>query len=337
MAAAGILFIQELIALTNRKYSFSDLSVQGRHVVVMNSPSYGFTKFTACPAHFGLFPGEKLPSSQQDSQNRQQSTPSAAEAEKASSVNSTWTPLIGPVHVVEPIDACKPIAEYGYAYPPENDIWNQNPTGGQQNTSIHSSDSYITVKNSKGPMVGSIGIVRRGGCVFVEKAYHLAQAGAIGVIVVDNKPETSSEIGPLFAMSGDNDNNDLMKYIHIPVVLLLGVERDQLFSIIRTHWNHTQEAMNIMLTKEYNLAVNAFRAGIPPQGGWSRVQNICLLICPDSLPSHGHSIPHNSERLVLTTTGLMDRPVYPRGGDVTLQFQTRGIHELYNPTGSNSI
>ncbi|CAH8843410.1 unnamed protein product [Trichobilharzia szidati] len=217
----------------------------------MSSPSYGFTKFTACPAHFGVFPGEELPSSQQSS------TPSAAaaSADEASSVNSAWTPLIGPVRVVEPIDACKPIAEYAYAYPPDGyDIWNQNPTGGQQNTSIPSLDSYVTMKNSRGLIFGSIGIVRRGGCVFVEKAYHLAQAGAIGVIVVDNKPETSSEIGPLFAMSGDNDFNDLMKHIHIPVVLLLGAERDQLFNIIRTHWNHTHSALNIMLTKEYNLA-----------------------------------------------------------------------------------
>ncbi|CAH8506915.1 unnamed protein product [Heterobilharzia americana] len=103
---------------------------------------------------------------------------------------------------------------------------------------------------SKGPISGSIGIVRRGGCVFVEKAYHLAQAGAIGVIIVDNKPETSSETGPLFAMSGDTDV--MSNKIRIPVVLLMGVERDKLFNLMRTHWNRTSQPMTVMLTKEYD-------------------------------------------------------------------------------------
>ncbi|CAH8490220.1 unnamed protein product [Schistosoma turkestanicum] len=265
-ATSGIIFIQELIALTNQKQSLVDFPVQNRYVVVIDPPSYGFIRFSACPAHFGLFPGEEelVQRKKRQQQQQQQKEAENKESKKSesqtdhhqhsssSSVNASehrWKPLIGSVRVVYPLDACQPIKEKAYAYPSVDLQWNQDPT-----ESLNSSlfDNSEIMRKSEGSISGAIGVVRRGGCVFVEKAYHLAQAGAIGVIIVDNKPDTSSEFSPLFAMSGDND--EFSDKIHIPVVLLMGMERDKLFNLMRTHWNLTNQPMHVMLTKEYDAA-----------------------------------------------------------------------------------
>ncbi|CAH8504183.1 unnamed protein product [Schistosoma rodhaini] len=262
-ATAGVIFIQELINLANQKQSLVDLPVQNRYVVVIDPPSYGFIKFSACPAHFGLFPGEESIQGKEEQQQKEAGTKDSntfenqAKQQQSSFSSSSsanpkerrWKPLVGPVRVVYPMDACQPIMQEAYAYPSVDLQWNQNSTE-SLNSSIFNSSKIM--QQSKGSISGAIGIVRRGGCVFVEKAYHLAQAGAIGVIIVDNKPDTSSEIGPLFALSGDDD--ELNKKIHIPIVLLLSVERDQLLNLMRSHWNQTNQPLNIMLTKEYDVA-----------------------------------------------------------------------------------
>uniref|UniRef100_A0A094ZPG7 alpha-1,2-Mannosidase n=1 Tax=Schistosoma haematobium TaxID=6185 RepID=A0A094ZPG7_SCHHA len=235
-----------------------------RYVVVIDPPSYGFTKFVACPAHFGLFPGEELiqgkgeqqqkeagtkDSNTFESQAKQQQQSTFSSSSSANPSERRWKPLVGPVRVVYPMDACQPIMEEAYAYPSVDLQWNQNSTESLNPSLFNSSE---IMRQSKGSISGAIGIVRRGGCVFVEKAYHLAQAGAIGVIIVDNKPDTSSEIGPLFALSGDDD--ELNKKIHIPIVLLLSIERDKLLNLMRIHWNHTNQPIHVMLTKEYDVA-----------------------------------------------------------------------------------
>ncbi|CAH8526081.1 unnamed protein product [Schistosoma margrebowiei] len=262
-ATAGVIFIQELITLANQKQSLVDLPVQKRYVVVIDPPSYGFTKFVACPAHFGLFPGEELiqgkgeqqqeagtkDSNTFESQAKQQQQSTFSSSSSANPSERRWKPLVGPVRVVYPMDACQPIMEEAYAYPSVDLHWNQNSTESLDPSLFNSSE---IMRQSKGSISGAIGIVRRGGCVFVEKAYHLAQAGAIGVIIVDNKPDTSSEIGPLFALSGDDD--ELNKKIHIPIVLLLSIERDKLLDLMRIHWNHTNQPIHVMLTKEYDVA-----------------------------------------------------------------------------------
>ncbi|CAH8524279.1 unnamed protein product [Schistosoma bovis] len=263
-ATAGVIFIQELITLANQKQSLVDLPVQNRYVVVIDPPSYGFTKFVACPAHFGLFPGEELiqgkgeqqqkeagtkDSNTFESQAKQQQQSTFSSSSSANPSERRWKPLVGPVRVVYPMDACQPIMEEAYAYPSVDLQWNQNSTESLNPSLFNSSE---IMRQSKGSISGAIGIVRRGGCVFVEKAYHLAQAGAIGVIIVDNKPDTSSEIGPLFALSGDDD--ELNKKIHIPIVLLLSIERDKLLNLMRIHWNHTNQPIHVMLTKEYDVA-----------------------------------------------------------------------------------
>ena len=49
---------------------------------------------------------------------------------------------------------------------------------------------------------GSIVLMERGDCMFVDKARRIQAAGAIGGIVVDHTGGTAAESSPLFAMSG---------------------------------------------------------------------------------------------------------------------------------------
>lgn len=170
-------------------YPFLDLPVQNRYVVVIDPPSYGFTKFVACPAHFGLFPGEELIQGKGEQQQKEAGTKDSNTFENqakqqqqqqstfssSSSANPSerrWKPLVGPVRVVYPMDACQPIMEEAYAYPSVDLQWNQNSTESLNPSLFNSSE---IMRQSKGSISGAIGIVRRGGCVFVEKAYHLAQ------------------------------------------------------------------------------------------------------------------------------------------------------------------
>lgn len=64
-------------------------------------------------------------------------------------------------------------------------------------------------------MKGSIVVAERGDCTFIEKARKAQAAGAVAVIIVDNVPDTSAENQPMFAMSGDGQDD-----VVIPVVFL---------------------------------------------------------------------------------------------------------------------
>ncbi len=66
-------------------------------------------------------------------------------------------------------------------------------------------------------------MIERGDCTFVDKARKAQQAGASAVIVVDNVPESSIENQPMFAMSGDGNDN-----VKIPVVFLFTLEANKL-------------------------------------------------------------------------------------------------------------
>ncbi|KAG1692971.1 ER degradation-enhancing alpha-mannosidase-like protein 3 [Nymphon striatum] len=76
---------------------------------------------------------------------------------------------------------------------------------------------------------GSIAIVQRGDCMFVEKARHIQKAGAIGGIVFDNHADTSSESSPFFSMSGDGSTD-----ITIPMIFLFSVEAQLLLNKLKS-------------------------------------------------------------------------------------------------------
>ncbi|CAJ0925664.1 unnamed protein product, partial [Mesorhabditis belari] len=81
----------------------------------------------------------------------------------------------------------------------------------------------MNAPQAKGKIVG----VHRGDCMFQEKARNAQNAGAVGVIVIDNKPGTSADKTQPFAMSGDLDKED---DITIPAVFLFRNEGQQLLS-----------------------------------------------------------------------------------------------------------
>ncbi|GLH04276.1 Mannosyl-oligosaccharide alpha-1,2-mannosidase IA [Gryllus bimaculatus] len=70
-------------------------------------------------------------------------------------------------------------------------------------------------------------IMERGDCMFVDKARRIQKAGAIAGIVVDNTPGTSSATSPMFAMSGDGNND-----VTIPVVFLFYQDASQLLQAV---------------------------------------------------------------------------------------------------------
>lgn len=62
-----------------------------------------------------------------------------------------------------------------------------------------------------------IAVLERGECMFIDKARQAQEAGAVGVIIIDNVEGSSSDTQPIFAMSNDEGNSDDVK---IPAVLL---------------------------------------------------------------------------------------------------------------------
>lgn len=70
---------------------------------------------------------------------------------------------------------------------------------------------------------GRIVIMERGDCMFVEKARKIQKAGALGGIVLDNTPGSSAATSPMFAMSGDGNDD-----IKIPVVFLFAQDANKL-------------------------------------------------------------------------------------------------------------
>ncbi|XP_076352993.1 ER degradation-enhancing alpha-mannosidase-like protein 3 [Tachypleus tridentatus] len=84
--------------------------------------------------------------------------------------------------------------------------------------------------NNKGAVKDKLIIVERGDCMFVEKARNIEAAGGIGGLVLDNNPETSSKSSPMFAMSGDGNDD-----IKIPVVFLFSEDGGILLNAVREH------------------------------------------------------------------------------------------------------
>lgn len=87
---------------------------------------------------------------------------------------------------------------------------------------IHLKFSFPALQNPE-EVKNKIAIIERGDCTFVDKARKAQEAGAVAVIVVDNVPDTSIENQPMFAMSGDGNDN-----VKIPVVFLFTLEANKL-------------------------------------------------------------------------------------------------------------
>lgn len=75
---------------------------------------------------------------------------------------------------------------------------------------------------------GKVLIAERGDCTFVSKARLAQKSGAAALIVCDNVPGSSGETQPMFAMSGDGNDD-----VNIPVVFMYSVEFGKLSAMMR--------------------------------------------------------------------------------------------------------
>jgi hypothetical protein len=77
-----------------------------------------------------------------------------------------------------------------------------------------------------------VGIIRRGECMFIEKARQLEYIHAIGGIVIDHDTSLKSSHGAIFSMTGDGIND-----VHIPLVLMFKDEAFQLLHFLSKYPN----------------------------------------------------------------------------------------------------
>ncbi|XP_037911039.1 ER degradation-enhancing alpha-mannosidase-like protein 3 isoform X2 [Hermetia illucens] len=73
-------------------------------------------------------------------------------------------------------------------------------------------------------LAGKIAIGERGDCTFVDKSRRAEKAGAKALIICDNVVGSSSDKQPMFAMSGDGENN-----VTIPIVFMFSTECETLY------------------------------------------------------------------------------------------------------------
>lgn len=107
-------------------------------------------------------------------------------------------------------------------------------------------------------MLGKIVLVQRGNCMFIEKARNVQKLGAIGLIVFDNVPHTSSSSSPLFAMSSDGPND-----VTVPSVFLYSEEAKILINALEENPKLT---VKFDLQSEDDTATNSDK--ISPKNQW---------------------------------------------------------------------
>uniref|UniRef100_W5KTI5 alpha-1,2-Mannosidase n=1 Tax=Astyanax mexicanus TaxID=7994 RepID=W5KTI5_ASTMX len=81
---------------------------------------------------------------------------------------------------------------------------------------------------------GHIALALRGDCMFAAKARRLQEAGAIGIIFIDQREDSSSAETPLFQMVGDGESTE---DITVPLVFLFSREGAVLTAALQEHHN----------------------------------------------------------------------------------------------------
>lgn len=97
---------------------------------------------------------------------------------------------------------------------------------------------------------GKVLIAERGDCTFVSKARLAQKSGAAALIVCDNVPGSSGETQPMFAMSGDGNDD-----VNIPVVFMYSVEFGKLSAIMKRRKSPLRvRVMQMVEFKRWQLA-----------------------------------------------------------------------------------
>lgn len=105
-----------------------------------------------------------------------------------------------------------------------------------------------TLKNEE-QVRGKILVAERGECTFVSKARLAQKSGALALIVCDNVPGSSGETQPMFAMSGDGNND-----VKIPVVFMYSQEFSKLSSVMQRKPNLKVRLMQMIEFKRWQLS-----------------------------------------------------------------------------------
>jgi len=77
--------------------------------------------------------------------------------------------------------------------------------------------------NASTDLTNKIIVAKRGNCIFIDKTRNIQKAGALGLIIIDNTPESSYSSTVLFSMSGDG-----VQDVKIPSVFLFSKEGNEL-------------------------------------------------------------------------------------------------------------
>ncbi|VDD79990.1 unnamed protein product [Mesocestoides corti] len=238
LGLSGLKFIEDIIEMNqarNQQPQAEGESITPHTVALVHPPHYGRTRFEAGPSIFTHYPGEsaQLPQSRKKSDSPTDSDIGTTE--------HSWQPVVGPLVLTEPFDACTPVYADGYLLPSGEhhaDFFESNADGGAGSGS------------HKRLLKDAIAIVKRGGCMFLDKALHVKQMGARGVIVVDSTPGTSSTKNQLFYMSGDAPDGTPPKVsLELPFVFLYNEEGKALISNMVRRWTSKAEPAIAVIAK----------------------------------------------------------------------------------------
>lgn len=312
MGLFGLTFLEQIIQL-NQATPDSESSVLLTHTVaVLNPPYFGRLKFQAGPSRFGLYPGEEALNPTTGPQapsevargtgwSDEEGQKAAAAGKVSSSPRTVWRPLTGPLVIAEPYDACSPIKNSGLYAPVQS--------GRAQNTSAlrsedageagerEEADEQLTdtdLDAYRGPIAGAIALVTRGGCMFLDKARNLKEAGAAGGIIIDSTVGTSAAKYQLFSMSGDApDDHSNGTLVNLPFVFLFNEEGETLRAAMAQRWRTSQQPAIGLISKEddspriFSHALKALDTFSEAEGNtcYEILTNLKKEVSPDVCPS----------------------------------------------------
>ncbi|BHF57825.1 ER degradation-enhancing alpha-mannosidase-like protein 3 [Sparganum proliferum] len=269
MGLLGITFLEQIIQM-NQATPISEPSsgFLTHTVAVLHPPYYGRLKFQAGPSRFGLYPGEEALSPRAGTQTPVEEEEAegagwpddltaevqeSAEAEVSSRPPRTaWRPLAGPLVIAEPYDACSTIRNFGL-YAPVPSGRARNSTAPQSESPVEPGEQLTDTDSDayRGPVAGAIALVTRGGCMFLDKARNLKEAGAVGGIIIDNTAGTSAAKHQLFSMSGDApDDHSNGTLVSLPFVFLFNEEGETLRAAMTQRWRTSQQPAIGLISKE---------------------------------------------------------------------------------------
>eukprot|EP00108_Taenia_solium_P011562 TsM_000301700 transcript=TsM_000301700 gene=TsM_000301700 len=229
LGLSGLKFIEEIIDLSNARSQGRSLgeAVTSQTIALIHPPHLGRTRFEAGPSMFTFYPGE---------------SPNITDG---TTLDVDWQPVMGPLVIAEPFDACTPVYSDGFL------LANEQLHADLVEPSLHEDFELGDGSKPRRLLKDAIVLVKRGGCMFLEKAVNM---GARGVIVVDSTPGTSSARDKLFYMSGDApDGTPPREMLQLPFVFVFHEEGRALVSAMERRWKLNREPVLAMIAKENDI------------------------------------------------------------------------------------